>query len=202
MSRIVRRARTRRRRNGRRRAVVAVASLLVVLGVVPASARPDPGPDPDWSPPRTAGVDGIDAARGQFRWPVDGALVAAFAKPESPWSPGHRGVDLAVTAGQRVRAMGDGVVGFAGVVAGRAWVSIDHPQNLRTTVGPLAVVGVRAGAVVRRGRVVGTAAATAHADAGTVHTRRLHVSARVAGTYVDPTPLVAPWVASLVLPPG
>lgn len=203
MSRLVRRARTWLRGNGGGRTVVASGLLLVVLGVVPASARPDPGPVADRSRPWAPGVDlGTTAGtRGQFRWPVDGALVEPYVQPESPWSPGHRGVDLAVMAGQRVRAMGDGVVGFAGVVAGRAWVSVDHPDHLRTTVGPLAVVAVREGAVVHRGRVLGTAAATAHAHAADAHTRRLHVSARVAGTYVDPTLLVAPWVVSLVAPP-
>ena len=93
------------------------------------------------------------------------------------------------------------MVGFAGVVAGRAWVSVDHPGAIRTTAGPLAVVGVESGDPVRLGQPVGVAAATAHADATVARTGLLHVSARVDGVYVDPALLVGAWVPSLVAPP-
>lgn len=140
-------------------------------------------------------------ALGTHVWPVPGAVVRPWDAPPSPYAPGHRGVDLAAAPGDPVRAMAAGTVGFAGVVAGHAWVSIDHPQGLRTTVGPLATIAVESGDVVAQATLVGTAAATAHADASTLRTGRLHVSARVDGTYVDPTPLVGRLVATLLPAP-
>jgi len=147
--------------------------------------------------PRTPGLLPPDAI-GSHRWPVRSTVVATWQASANPYGPGHRGVDLAVASGDPVAAMAGGVVGFAGVVAGRAWVSVDHPGGLRTTVGPLAVVAVAAGEEVRQGEFVGTAAGTAHADARTPRTGRLHVSARVDGNYVDPVPLVGPLVATLL----
>lgn len=138
------------------------------------------------------------APAGDLDWPVAGAVVAGFDPPPSPYAAGHRGVDLAVARGDVVAAMGDGTVGFAGMVAGRAWISVDHAGGLRTTVGPMATVTVAAGDAVGAGDVVGTAAATAHATAAEPRTGRLHVSARVAGDYVDPATLVGPLVATLL----
>lgn len=196
-------------------AVVLTAAVLVARPL-PAWARPAAGtgqapvaagaPAPDLSDRAGPGIVTAGAvvlprdAIGTYLWPAAGPVVATWEASANPYGPGHRGVDLAVAVGDPVAAMAGGVVGFAGVVVGRAWVSIDHPDGLRTTVGPLAVVAVSAGDPVRQGQVVGTAAATAHADARVLRTGRLHVSARVAGTYVDPVPLVGRLVATLLSP--
>ena len=95
-----------------------------------------------------------------YGWPLDGnpAVVRPFAPPARPWLPGHRGVDLAGTAGAPVRAAGAGIVAFAGSVAGRPVVSVEHPSGLRTTYEPV-VPGVVAGQRVRVGEVLGELAA-------------------------------------------
>lgn len=208
-----------------RPAVVVTATVLAaVASIAPAAARPTAGLDPpagrargtgDLAPEVAVDLDGPGPARevlpsgpvalppdaiGTHQWPVDGAILDPWHASSNPYGPGHRGVDLEVEAGTVVRATADGVVGFAGVVAGQGWASVDHTGGLRTTVGPLAVVAVRAGESVRQGTVLGTAAATAHADARTPRTARLHVSARVHGTYVDPAPLVGRLVATLLSP--
>jgi murein DD-endopeptidase MepM/ murein hydrolase activator NlpD len=54
-----------------------------------------------------------------------------------PFGPGHRGVDLAAVAGAPVLAAGAGTVVFAGTVAGRGVVSVDHSGGLRTTYEPV-----------------------------------------------------------------
>ncbi len=208
-------------RRWRRVALAATVAVGAVVAAVPATGRPLaadtvwPGPsaptevavddrragDPAMgeTPQSTPGGAAIPtAARGTHRWPVAGVLVTGWDPPRSPYGPGHRGVDLAVAPGERVRATADGVVAFAGPVAGRAWVSVEHAWGIRTTVGPLAVVAVTAGDRVTTTTVVGTAAGTAHADQHEAMTGRLHVSARVADTYVDPTPLVGAWVATLL----
>lgn len=99
---------------------------------------------------------GNAAPAGDFDWPLQPrpAVVRGFDKPEHNWLPGHRGVDLAGTPGQQVLAAGDGTIAFAGTVAGKQVLSIDHPGGLRTTyepVDPSITVGRR----VTRGTPIG-----------------------------------------------
>ncbi|MFC4603059.1 M23 family metallopeptidase [Rhodococcus kronopolitis] len=103
-----------------------------------------------------AGPDPV-AAAAAFGWPLSPrpALGRAFDPPEQDWLPGHRGVDLVGTPGGPVLAAGDGVVVFAGDVAGRPVVSVDHPGGLRTTYEPVRAT-VRPGLRVTRGAVLGT----------------------------------------------
>ncbi|MEC3914986.1 M23 family metallopeptidase [Nocardia sp. CDC160] len=97
------------------------------------------------------------APAGEFDWPLRPrpAVVRAFDKPEQDWLPGHRGVDLAGGQGQSVLAAGDGVVVFAGTVADKPVVSIDHPGGLRTTYEPVAAA-IPVGRRVTRGSPIGT----------------------------------------------
>lgn len=189
----------------------------IALGAPPVAARPvdaigprasgssrssvDPGLTapglPQWLAPRSRTAL-PESAVGAHRWPVDGPVVGTWDAPTNPYLAGHRGVDLAVGPATTVRASASGRVGFAGVVAGRAWVSVDHGHGLRTTVGPMATTAVAAGDAVTASTVLGTAAGTAHADGSTPRTSRLHWSARVDGTYVDPAPLVGRLVATLL----
>jgi murein DD-endopeptidase MepM/ murein hydrolase activator NlpD len=94
---------------------------------------------------------------GMFGWPLSGspAVVRAFQAPTLPYGPGHRGVDLAAMPGAPVLAAGAGIVVFAGTVAGRGVVSVDHPGGLRTTYEPVSPT-VSAGAHVARGEQIGT----------------------------------------------
>ncbi|MFE3190201.1 M23 family metallopeptidase [Nocardia sp. NPDC059240] len=94
---------------------------------------------------------------GEFDWPLHPrpAVARAFDKPEHDWLPGHRGVDLAGGQGQSVLAAGDGIVVFAGVVAGKPVVSIDHPGGLRTTYEPVSPA-IPVGRRVIRGDPIGT----------------------------------------------
>lgn len=95
------------------------------------------------------------AAAG-FGWPLRPrpTVATAFDPPARDWLPGHRGVDLRGTPGQPVLTAGDGVVVFAGPVAGRPVVSVDHANGLRTTYEPV-TAGVRVGERVTRGAEIG-----------------------------------------------
>ncbi|GAA4027376.1 hypothetical protein GCM10022247_60440 [Allokutzneria multivorans] len=96
------------------------------------------------------------APSSSFGWPLEGTPVVLrhFERPAHSYAPGHRGVDLAGAPEQPVLAAGDGTIAFAGQVAGRGVVSIDHPNGLRTTYEPL-TPAVTAGAGVVRGAVIG-----------------------------------------------
>jgi murein DD-endopeptidase MepM/ murein hydrolase activator NlpD len=119
-----------------------------------------------------------------FGWPLDGTptVVRRFDPPPEPWLAGHRGVDLAGDPGAPVRAAGAGMVAFAGTVAGRGVVSIDHANGLRTTYEPV-VVGVTAGAAVAPGVRIG---ALEPGHVGCPAAACLHWGLRRGDTYLDP----------------
>ena len=119
-----------------------------------------------------------------WTWPVAAAVSSAFTAPTAVWGPGHRGLDLAVADGTSVRAVADGVVRFAGLVAGVPTLSIEHGA-VRSAYQPV-TAAVRAGERVRRGQVIGTVhGRLAHCPASC-----LHVGARTAGGYTDPARLL------------
>jgi murein DD-endopeptidase MepM/ murein hydrolase activator NlpD len=86
----------------------------------------------------------------------------------------HRGLEYATRPGDPVAAASAGTVAFAGLVAGARWVSVDHPDGLRTTYGPLASLAVRRGEPVDAGSRLGSTAGA------------LHVGVRRGATYLDP----------------
>ena len=115
--------------------LLAAASVLLVVS---GPAHADPGAVP---------VDGV--------WPLDPRpeVVASFDPPSTRWGAGHRGVDLAGRAGQPVRAARSGRVTFAGRLAGRGVVVVDHGAT-RTTYEPVAA-HVDVGDIVEAGEVLG-----------------------------------------------
>jgi murein DD-endopeptidase MepM/ murein hydrolase activator NlpD len=119
---------------------------------------------------------------GSYAWPVRGPVIGSFDAPDTPYGPGHRGIDIGAPMGTPVRAAEAGRVGFAGPVAGSLYVSVDHPDGVRTTYSWLSAVRVRPGQTVARGEVLG-ATGPGHPGSGQPH---LHLGALVAGTYVDP----------------
>jgi murein DD-endopeptidase MepM/ murein hydrolase activator NlpD len=115
-------------------------------------------------------------------------VVRPFKPPATQYGPGHRGVDLGGQPGEPVLAAGDGVVVFAGSLAGRGVVSIDHGGGLRTTYEPLTVV-VSAGRRVERGTVIGQ---LAPGHEGCVKAPAcLHWGARRGREYLDPLGLLS-----------
>jgi murein DD-endopeptidase MepM/ murein hydrolase activator NlpD len=131
---------------------------------------------------------GTASADARFDWPLAPRphVEHVFDKPAENWLPGHRGVDLGGSAGQPVLAAGEGIVAFAGVVAGKPTVSIDHPGGLRTTYEPV-VADVRAGERVAAGAVIGTLES---GHEGCVVAACLHWGVRRGREYLDPLGLV------------
>jgi murein DD-endopeptidase MepM/ murein hydrolase activator NlpD len=136
----------------------------------------------------TAAADG-----NRFGWPLQPrpAVVRTFDAPTPNWNRGHRGVDLAGAAGQKVLAAGPGTVVFAGKLAGRPVVSIAHPGGLQTSYEPVQP-SVRAGQSVAQGAVIGELLA-GHpecAAAACLHWGAMWGPASAAD-YVDPLGLLA-----------
>jgi murein DD-endopeptidase MepM/ murein hydrolase activator NlpD len=109
-------------------------------------------------------------------------VVRGFEVPETPYGSGHRGIDIEVPLGTPVHAAESGRVSFAGAVAGALYVSVDHPDGIRSTYSWLSEVRVRRGQSVTRGEVVGSSGA-GHPGTGRPH---LHFGARIGETYIDP----------------
>ncbi len=107
------------------------------------------GPALALSPAAAAGVE------PEGVWPLDPTpdVVAGFDPPAVRWQAGHRGVDLAGRLGQPVRAALAGRVAFAGRLAGRGVVVVQHGST-RTTYEPVSAT-VAAGDLVRTGEQVG-----------------------------------------------
>ncbi len=130
-----------------------------------------------------------DAPAGTFGWPLPGfpAVVGDFESPSHPFGPGHRGVDLAGEPGMPVLAAGQGMVVFAGPLAGRGVVSVDHAGGLRTTYEPVTAT-VSAGDVVDRGDQIGTLDV---GHRGCPVPACLHWGVRRGEDYLDPLQLLA-----------
>lgn len=157
------------------RKLLAALPLILVLGVLaPPAATAAPG-----DPPTPAAL---------WSAPLAGAVARPFEAPPHRFGPGHRGVDLVGSVGVPVLAAGDGVVAFAGVVAGRPVVSIDHANGLRTTYEPVDP-SVGAGQVVARGSAIGSLVA---GHDGCPVQACLHWGVRRGETYLDPLQLLEP----------
>jgi murein DD-endopeptidase MepM/ murein hydrolase activator NlpD len=147
----------------------------VVFAPMPATAEP--------AHPAVAGTV-------PWRPPMDGDLTVTrpFEPLPHPFAAGHRGTDLRGTPWSPVLAAGDGVVVFAGMVAGRPVVSIDHPGGLRTTYEPVDP-SVAAGQSVARGSPIGGLAV---GHSGCPVQACLHWGVRRGKTYLDPFSLLRP----------
>ncbi len=88
-------------------------------------------------------------------WPLqpEPVVVRPFDPPDSPYGPGHRGVDLLGTPGQPVLSALSGTVTFAGSLAGRGVVVVDHGAT-RTTYEPVTAT-VAVGTPVAAGSQLG-----------------------------------------------
>jgi murein DD-endopeptidase MepM/ murein hydrolase activator NlpD len=146
-----------------------VVLLLVVLAGSAGRAQAETGPASGWD------------------WPLPPPhhVVQRFDPPAKPWLPGQRGVDLSGHVGERVLSAGDGIVTFAGPVAGVGVVSVTSGA-LRTTYEPVRAV-VHRGDVVSRGTVIGRLV-LAHSQC--LPAACLHWGLLRGSTYLDPMALL------------
>ncbi len=102
--------------------------------------------------PARADTDAV----GVWPLPPEPSVERAFDPPTDPWGAGHRGVDLLGQPGQPVRAALPGRVSWAGTLAGRGVVVVDHGPT-RTTYEPV-VATVSVGDLVDAGDRIGSLA--------------------------------------------
>lgn len=135
--------------------------LAAVLGPAASPWQPAPSEPGESSPAVAAAVAPPDprrrlGVRPLGVWPLRPrpSVHADFSPPSTPWGAGHRGVDLVGEAGQPVRAALPGTISWAGPLAGRGVVVVDHGTT-RTTYEPV-TVEVAIGSSVAAGGRLGT----------------------------------------------
>lgn len=141
-----------------------------------------------------AGSPTASGAAFDLAAPLPGRIVRGY-DDVGRFSAGHRGVDLAGRHAEPVAAAAQGIVHFAGLVAGRPSVSIDHGNGWRTTYLPV-VASVARGDAVERGQRIGNLVA-GHCAAEVC----LHWGLTDGAAYADPTAFLESPVVRL-LPQG
>ncbi|MER5641577.1 M23 family metallopeptidase [Kitasatospora sp. NPDC002227] len=172
--------------------------LLALLTAVLVLGAPQPFARASW--PATGTLVSQAGPGGGRAWPVGGpgGVLRRFDAPPVRWAAGHRGVDLAASPGETVRAAAPGVVSFSGVVAGRPVVTVTHPGSgdppLRTTYLPVAG-SLPPGIEVAAGAAIGELAAddSGHCTGGCLHWGLLR-----GHRYLDPLALLGSGQARLL----
>lgn len=168
------------------------ALLVAALAVSPVAGPPTP-PAAGITRIDSSSSSGDDLAGRGWVWPVAPVrIVRPFEAPAHRYGPGHRGIDL--EASGEVRAPADGVVAFAGPVAGRGVLTIDHGDGLVTTLEPVHT-DLAAGTAVARGERVASVSTGGHAAEGSVH-----FGVRLEGEYINPMLLLGGIARAVLLP--
>ncbi len=133
---------------------------------------------------------------GSLRWPMGGTVTQNFGCTGFGWEPRvgrcahfHRGIDIVASYGTPVRASGSGTVVYVGwnYADGYdpAWiVVIAHSSSLTTWYAHLRSVrpaGIRTGAKVRPGQIIGYEGNTGHSTGA-----HLHWAVMYRGSFVNP----------------
>ena len=138
--------------------------------------------------------DGAGARKPLMRTPIDGArLSSKYGKRRHPilgYTKMHRGVDFAARSGTPIYAAGDGRVAYAGRNGGYGiYVRIRHNSRYQTAYAHMRALrrGIRQGANVRQGQVIGYVGST-----GLSTGPHLHYEILVDGRQVNPLSISMP----------
>ncbi len=136
-------------------------------------------------------ASGESARRLLMKTPIDGArLSSGFGTRRHPilgYAKAHKGVDFAASRGTPIMAAGDGVIEKAGPYGTFGnYVRIRHAQGYKTAYAHMNAIrkGVRAGARVRQGDVIGTVGSTGRSTGP-----HLHYEVHLNGGAVNPQSL-------------
>jgi murein DD-endopeptidase MepM/ murein hydrolase activator NlpD len=128
------------------------------------------------------------------------ALIRPYLQPNSDYSAGHRGIDLAASFGETIYAPADGEVLYSGKLVDRGVLSIIHAGEMISELEPICST-LRPGDKVKKGTAVGSLCAPdatykAHCPKSTC----VHFSLRITGAYVSPQSLIGGLNPSRLLP--
>lgn len=121
---------------------------------------------------------GADRESVLYEPPVVAEVFDPFRPPAHIGAPGNRGLEYANSQGLIVAAAASGSVSFAGPVAGRNVITIEHADGVRTTYSGLSEFWVRSGDYSNQGSAIAVA------------TTGFHFGARIRDHYLDPQVLL------------
>lgn len=138
-------------------------------------------------PGEVPGQVDFESMRGKLDYPVRGEVMAAFGKTwhqEFSAELFRKGVDIAASLGDEIRAVESGKVVFADRFAGYGkMMIIDHGQRYYTIYAHLSDLLKNAGDPVRRGEPIATVG-----DTDSLEGARLYFEIRKGGKPLDPLP--------------
>jgi murein DD-endopeptidase MepM/ murein hydrolase activator NlpD len=130
-----------------------------------------------------------------WRWPITSVRISrGWTAPAHEYGAGHRGIDLAAPVGTPALAPAPGAVAFAGTVAGRGVITIDHGGGWVTTLEPVSAQ-LAPGTIVAVGDTVARVGTGGHAEVDSVH-----FGVRYDGIYVNPLLLLGGIPRAVLLP--
>ena len=138
-----------------------------------------------------------------WSWPLRGDVLRPYSLGPDPYAAGqHRGVDVAGSAGEPVRAPAAGAVSFAGVVPSSGRTVTIQTDGYAVSLTHLGEITVAKGAAVAEGDAVGIAGQSGEAEWPTPY---VHLGIRVSSAadgYVDPATLLPPRAVAPPPPPA
>ena len=108
-----------------------------------------------------------------------GTVIDSFRPPAHIGAPGNRGWGYEIQLDTPVVAAGAGHVRFAGQVGGSHYVSINHPDGIRTTYSYVQDIAVKKGDVVEQGDVLASTQGSS-----------FHFGVIKEGDYIDPAEIL------------
>jgi hypothetical protein len=141
-----------------------------------------------------------------WEFPIRGADMSSISKgfdpPQHIGAHGHRGVDFYAPPGTAVYAVGNGVIKFAGNIAGKPTVSLDHGWHPRLANQPIRSTYEPVHSILPKGTAVSAGQLLGFTTRGNSHCERvcLHFGLKVGdGSYLSPLVL---WSRSTSLLPS
>jgi len=120
-------------------------------------------------------------------------ILRDFVAPETPWGPGHRGVDLDASSSATLRAPVAGRLRFVGEVVSRGVVTIETPEGYLVSMEPVSI-DLPSGSRVRAGQIIGSV------NSGHCRSRCLHLGLRIDGDYVSPATFLGVERRAILMP--
>ena len=124
-------------------------------------------------------------ASGTFSWPTSGRLTSTFGGRRSPGGIGstnHKGIDIAGSRGQSIKAADGGTVTYAGWMSGYGYlVIINHGNGYQTYYGHNSKLLVSPGTKVYKGQQIAKMGSTGNSTGN-----HCHFEIRLYGTAVNP----------------